>query len=211
MSKNVEVEIRGPLTEDQATALAAAVASTLPPKGTFDRYMVDFTTDEMKKTRTDVRARVTNGKVEMIVKKGDFLSGARAEFPAQCKDGEFVPLVRALVAAGFTTGVGCHRVSKRFENDQMELAIISVPGHSIFYEAEMMVKDGDETTAQSTLEEWAKEKGLRVYKGDEFHRYVDVLDAEANDVLDFSNEESWTRLNERITNQSVSSLRRMEE
>ena len=201
MSKNIEVEIRGPLSNDQAAALRLAVASAMTHKGSFDRYMINFTTDEMKKLGVDLRARVTNGKVELIVKKGDFLSGTRAEFPVLCAEGQFIPLVQALVAVGFVDGVGCHRVSDRYENTEMELAIIDVPGHSTFYEVEMMVADGDKEGAGAKLKTWAEDHHLPIFTDDQFHAYVDLLDSEANDNLDFKEGSSWAGLTNRIAGQ----------
>src|SRR3712207_6565882 len=119
----VEVEITGPL----AAADLLEVRRRLEAweyKGRFDRYLINFTTPEMRRNWIDVRARVTNGIPELIVKHGEWGSGKRVETPVLCARDQFVSLVRALVAIGLKEGVGCRRIIDRFADDRIEFSII---------------------------------------------------------------------------------------
>jgi adenylate cyclase class IV len=192
MSSALEVELRGPIPADELLRIKAMLESEGSFKGTKNRYMVHFDPERTKKDGLDVRARITNGSCELMVKKGDMGGGVRSEYPVPCADGSFVALCKALVAMGFTTGVGCHRVSDRYQIGDMEFAIIHVPGHSSFYEAELEVPEDEIDAAKTRINTWLTEHRLRVYSKEEFDGYVETLDKEANDALDFETAESWT-------------------
>lgn len=199
MSSIVEVELRGPLSEQQINTLKAFLVQNGESKGIKNRYMVHFEPEETKKDGIDVRARITNGACELMVKKGDMGSGVRTEYPASCTEGQFIPLCKALVAMGFASGVGCHRVSDRYQIDAMEFAIIHVPGHSTFYEAEFEVPENEIESAKEKLSSWLTEQNLSIFSKEEFDAYVAILDREANDQLDFQDPESWKIIEKRLT------------
>lgn len=198
MSSLLEVELRGPINSEQIASLKTVLETEGVFKDTKNRYMVHFEPKRTGKDGLDVRARITNGACELMVKKGDMGSGVRSEYPVPCADGSFVALCKALVAMEFATGVGCHRVSDRYQLGDMEFAIIAVPGHSAFYEAELEVAENDIEAAKARIRAWLMEHGLAIYSKEEFDRYVEVLDREANDRLDFSQPDSWETLQNRL-------------
>lgn len=197
-SNNVEVEITGPLTKNELDEIRSELKSW-KYEGRFDRYLINFTTEEMRKNKLDVRARITNGVPELVVKHGEWGSGKRIETLVQCEQNQFLPLVRALGAMGLIEAIGGHRVSERFTNSDMEFAIIEVPGYSYFYEAELMVNQGQEDEAMDRLQKWALDHKLDVFNKDEYLNFIDDLDKNANDVLNMLEESSWEIIKQRTS------------
>jgi adenylate cyclase class IV len=199
-TKNFEVEITGPLTNEDLVKIQEYLSSW-KYEGRFDRYLINFTTEEMRKNRLDVRARITNGVPELVVKHGEWGSGKRVETLVECKHGQFLPLVTSLSAMGLNIGVGGHRISERYTREDMEVAIIEVPGYTYFYEAELMVSQGEGDDAMNRLQEWASNYGLPVLNKEEYLRFIDDLDANANDLIDTREESSWAMIRQRISKQ----------
>src|SRR5262249_26477023 len=139
----------------------------------------------------DVRARVTNGSPELVIKHGEWGSSKRIETLVECRENQFETLVMALVALGFKQGVGCRRIIERYMDNDIELSVIHVPNYTNFYEAELLAPLGTEDTAMVRLEEWAKGLGLRVFTKAEFLQFIDDLDANANDSLRMDLDHSW--------------------
>jgi adenylate cyclase class IV len=196
--KVVEVEVTGPVTSADATRLQATF-STWQFEGRFDRYLINFTNDALRAQRIDLRARITNGQPEMVVKHGEWGSGKRVETLVHTQPGEFMELVTAVTGLGFLNAIGGRRIITRYTKDEMELSLIEVPNYSMFYEAERMVPLGSEDGVFRELEEWAQAEGLKVFSKDEYLAFIADLDANANDVLDFRSPEAWDTVRRQIS------------
>ncbi len=194
--KNIEVEIRGPLNQKQYEEITKHLKDFFVDKGRFNRYVIDFTTPELYKQNLDVRARVTNGQTELVVKVGEWGTNIRQENIVKCEN--FKSLVNILSVMVAKKGIAYHRVSERFEKDDMEIALIIVPGHSMFYEAEICTDAEGALEAEARLVEWAKSLGLEVWQKEGFLAYVDILNKEANDKIDLSAPEGWNLLEKRL-------------
>lgn len=194
MSKLVEVEITGGLTHEDVKRLTATIA----PFETVNRYLINFTTPELAKGDVDLRARITNGVPELVVKRGDWAGGKRREFITRCAPGEFESLVASIVGLGYTRGVGANRNIRRYLLDTVEFSVISVPDYSMFYEAERVVDEPLADATRAELVSWAESKNLHVFSRDEFHSFIDDLDQNANDILDLSNDAHWELVRKRI-------------
>src|SRR3990167_4265651 len=148
MSKNIEIEIRGPLTKekfDNLVCLFDARAKKITEK---DRVSIDYYTfleGGVENRHKDIRLRVTNGIPEIIVKVGEW-GGAeqRKELSAFTKEGEFDTLVEIFGTLGFCKGMLCVRKSKVYEYEGIEFALVEVPGHSYYYEAEKMAHEKED-------------------------------------------------------------------
>src|SRR5258708_34086203 len=197
----VEVEITGPLTSGESIRIREEGAAWCF-KGHFDRYMINFTTAEMRSKQLDLRARVTNGSPELVVKHGEWGSGKRIETIVQCERGQFESLVKAIVAIGFLQGIGCRRIIERFTDDEVEFSIIEVPRYTTFYEAELLAPVGEEDVAMDRLLEWARSRCLRVFTKEEFLKFIDDLDANANDLLCLDQEAAWDLIKHQTVTQT---------
>jgi len=197
MSDQTEVEITGAL-DPQQLATVHAIEASASQVVRLDRYMINFTTKELRESHVDLRARITNGSVELMIKHGEWGTGVRTESPVQCASGQFVPLVKALNGLGYVKGIGCHRIITRFMSGPIEVSLIEVPEYAWFFEAELLVASSDAEQARRQLLDWAEEHRLPVLDKDAYLRFIADLDAHANDDLDFRLQAAWETLSRRI-------------
>ena len=142
MDKNIEIEIRGPLSKKEFDNLVKFFEKKGTKTSEKDRVLIDYSTfleGGVEKRKKDIRLRVTNGIPEIIVKVGEWGgTEQRKELSAFTKPGEFDTLVEIFGELGFCKGMLCVRKSKVFEYKDIEFALVEVPGHSFYYEAEKM-------------------------------------------------------------------------
>ena len=190
MNKNIEVEVRGPLTKEKFDDLVKLFATQNIKAGEKDRILIDYSTfleGGVENRKKDIRLRVTNGVPEIIVKIGAWGGTEhRKELSAFTKPGEFDNLVQIFDALGFHKGVLCVRKSKIYEYKDIEFALVEVPGHSYYYEAEKMADE--KTDAEAVIEEIetvCQELKLEVFDKKQFFEYIDKLNKEANEIFDY--------------------------
>ena len=130
---------------------------------------------------------MTNGIPEIIVKIGEWGgSEQRKELSVLGKPGEFDTLVEIFGHLGFGKGVLAHRKSRVYEYKDVEFALVEVPNHSYYFEAEKMAHGNED--AQKITEELTKiceSLDLTVYDKKGFFEYIAILNKEANGVFEF--------------------------
>jgi predicted adenylyl cyclase CyaB len=189
--KKIEVEVRGLLTKEKYDL----INSFLQENGQFvvknDRFMVIFSDMTVLNSGTDkaddIRIRITNGCPEIIIKKGKWgATEAREEISVKVQKGEFVNLVKTMAALGYKNGMLAERKSIIYKYRDVEFSLVEVPGHSWYFEGEIMVEN------EELLEESKKKimnvcnsLDLEIFSDDDFYDYVDRLDKEANTNYDF--------------------------
>ncbi|MCK6681153.1 MAG: hypothetical protein L6R30_01890 [Thermoanaerobaculia bacterium] len=188
----VEVEVTGPLPEP--LAFADALGGIPASAKELNRYLLNFTTSEMRQRRLDVRARVTNGRPELVVKHGEWGTGVRVETAVGCEPGSFLDLARAIAGMGLSRAVGAHRRITRFLAGTVEVSMIEVPGFTWFFEVELLVPEQSVTGAMQQLQRWVSERDLVSYDKSSYLAFIARLDAEANQLYDFNDPNDWTRL-----------------
>ncbi|MBU0999129.1 hypothetical protein KKG24_02350 [Patescibacteria group bacterium] len=192
MDKNIEIEIRGPLSKEEFDNLVKFFEEKGKKTSEKDRVLIDYSTfleGGVEKRKKDIRLRVTNGIPEIIVKVGEWGgTEQRKELSVFTKPGEFDTLVEIFGELGFSKGMLCVRKSKVYEYKDIEFALVEVPGHSYYYEAEKMAsnnENGDELIKE--LENVCKELKLNIFDKKQFFEYVDKLNKEANEIFDYKN------------------------
>ncbi len=192
--KTIEVELRGPLTPEAY----ATFRQYLVEHGTLiarqDRLLLDFSTftEGVAERTLDVRVRVTNGKVEMVVKRGAFGGTSREEaslFPSD----NLASTLRFMSLLGYTKAVACDRGIERFQIGEIEIALQDVrsyasPGtiHSRFFETEIMTTPDDKDGAVETIRAFLRERGLVEFSSAEWSACVETMNKEANGVYEYS-------------------------
>jgi predicted adenylyl cyclase CyaB len=192
MDKNIEIEIRGPLSKEEFETLVKFFEEKGRKKSEKDRVLIDYSTfleGGVENRQKDIRLRVTNGIPEIIIKVGEW-GGAeqRKELSVFTKPGEFDTLVEIFGELGFGKGMLCERKSKVYEYKDVEFALVEVPGHSYYYEAEKMAnnkENGDELIKE--IENVCKELNLNIFGKKQFFEYIDKLNKEANEIFDYKN------------------------
>ncbi len=137
MTKNIEVEFSGPLSNEQAKDLISFFEEYGEKIATKHRVLIDYSTflgDGLKNRKKDIRLRITNGNPEIIVKLGDWNSSShRKELSVFTETGSFDTLVQIYAALGYTKGMLCERTTKAYNYDGIEFAIVEVSGHSFHF------------------------------------------------------------------------------
>lgn len=192
--KNIEVEIRGPLTKEQRDQLVVLFEREGKREKTKDRVLIDYSErlEEGKEREKDIRIRSTNGVPEIIVKLGGWGGAeARKELSVTTAPGSFDTLAALFAALGYSQGVLCVRRTEVFVYKGIEFALVEVPDHSFHFEAEKMADEGEDAhLLLAEIETVCASLGLSVYSKEEFFAYVQVLNKEANEefVFDPKNE-----------------------
>ena len=192
MDKNIEIEIRGPLSKEEFDNLVKLFEDKGKKVMEKERIMIDYSTflkGGVRNRKKDIRLRVTNGIPEIIVKIGRW-GGAeqRKELSVLAKQGEFDTLVEIFGEIGFIKGILGVRKSKVYLYKEIEFALVEVPGHSYYYEAEKMAHNkekADKILAEMT--EICGDLGLNVFNKKQFFNYVEKLNEEANEIFDYKN------------------------
>lgn len=193
MTKNIEVEVRGPINRTEALKLEKKLKSKGEHKGLKHRVLIDYSTFLPKQgiaNRTkDIRLRVTNGVPEIIVKVGKWGADEnRKEISVLSRPGEFDKLVQIFAIIGLTKGVLCVRKSRIYVYKGVEFSIVEVPGHSYYFEAEKLISNKESSaTARHHIESVCQELNLRLFDKESFFRYIEKLNKEANEKFDFKN------------------------
>lgn len=191
MSKNIEVEVSGPLSKEKQFELTEFFSKNGKKVNVKHRVLIDYSTflgDGLKNREKDIRLRITNGRPEIIVKLGLWNSSShRKELSVMTEEGSFDRLVQIYAALGYEKGMLCERTTQVYEYDGIEFALIEVPGHSFHYEAEIMSDDGDIESAEQHIKDVCTQIGLKIFSEDEYVQYIEILNKEANEIFDFKN------------------------
>ncbi len=192
MEKNIEIEIRGPLLKEEFDNLVKFFENEGKKTSEKNRVLIDYSTfleGGVENRKKDIRLRVTNGIPEIIVKVGEWGgTEQRKELSAFTKSGEFDTLVEIFGELGFGKGMLCVRKSKVYEYKDIEFALVEVPGHSYYYEAEKMAnKKEDSAELIKEIENVCKELGLNIFDKKQFFAYIDKLNKESNEIFDYKN------------------------
>ena len=191
MSKDIEVEISGPLSKEKNTELMDFFDKNGKKTNVKHRVLIDYSTflgDGLKNRKQDIRLRITNGKPEIIVKLGDWnSSNHRKELSVFTEAGSFDRLVQIYAALGYEKGMLCERTTQVYEYKGIEFALVEVPNHSFHYEAEIMSTEDDIDQAKKHIEDVCEELGLEIFTDQGYMDYIETLNKEANEVFEYKN------------------------
>lgn len=195
MGKVTEIEMRGPIDKAELETLRNELNERATLKEVKNRVLIDYTTlitDQTIENRTtDIRIRNTNGKSEIIVKTGKWGgSDVRDEFKVSTTD-SFDSLVQVMRLLGYTKGVLCVRNSEVYQMGEVEIALVEVPGHSHYFEAE--IETDVECNADALAEKVSdvvSDLGLQTFSDEDFYAYIKELNENANTVFDTKDEPS---------------------
>lgn len=192
MKNDIEVEVRGLLNTDEYQK----AKTVLGDKGIFkeikERVLIDYSTflpgEGVRDRSKDIRIRVTNGIPEITVKLGSWGgSESRKELSFKGAEGEFETLVEIFGNLGFTKGILAKRRTEVFDYKGVEFALVEVPNHSYYFEAEKMAHDtSDFVVVEQEIRDVCKELGLTIIDKEGFFQYIEKLNRESNGIFEFS-------------------------
>ena len=194
MAKNIEVEIRGLITNEQYYDLGKFLSENGKFLHAKERVAICYPDPEtgslVEECKTDIRVRTTNGIPEIIIKQGEWGNSneSRRELSLIGQKGEFDKMVIMLSALGHKKGVLVIRKGAVYEYKGIEFSLVEVPSHSYYFEAEIMVENkAEQEAAIKKISEVCEELGLKQLSQEDFFAYINRLNAEANEIFDFEN------------------------
>ncbi len=191
MKKDIEVEVRGLLTKEQYENLNKILQEKSKLKEEKYRILLDYSTflpNEGIENRTkDIRVRVTNGIPEIVVKLGAWGgSESRKELSFKGQKGSFDSLVEIFGQLGFEKAMLCERRTKAYDYKGIEFALVEVPNHSYYFEAEKMAhSENDFEQIEQEIRQVCEEFGLSILTKSEFFQYIEKINKEANEIFNF--------------------------
>ena len=186
MSNNIELELRAEVTFNQLEKLFTDLNKKTKSLSYTKRLSVMFL-GVINQVNFDIRVRISsNGKTEIVVKKGDFHSYDRIENSQEITKGQFIGVVKIFSLFNFKSKI-TERENFEF-NLGNDITLVLVKAGSITYvEIEKMsnVKNLDQN--KSELLSIIKNFGLKLIKNDkEFNELCDRLTKCSDWVFDGS-------------------------
>lgn len=186
-TKDIEVEIRGPLTKDEFNKLDTFLQKEGVFKQKKERILIDYSSGMENRTK-DIRIRETNGVPEIVLKLGSWGgTESREEISIKTESGKFESLVKVFGELGYEKGVLCIRNSMVYDFKGIEFALVEVPNHSFFFEAEILATPETALDAENEIKKICEELNLKIFSKDDFFEYVNTLNREANVNFDYKN------------------------
>lgn len=190
----IEIEQRGILSKE----LYESLHKFLIKHGEFieskNRILLDYSTfiagEGIEERTRDIRLRATNGVPEIITKVGKWGGNeSRREISIKTAPGTFDALVENYAVIGLRKAVLCIRNTEVFTYNGVEFALVEVPGHSYYFEAEITSEaEGAADEAHEQIDAILEELHLTPFSEQEFYEYIATLNKEANEVFEYDPE-----------------------
>jgi predicted adenylyl cyclase CyaB len=190
--KNIEVEIRGPLSKKQHDDLVKQFKLegefVIDKNRTAICYPDPKTGSLVEDCNIDVRVRNTNGIPELIVKHGKWgsIDESRREYSLIGEKGKFHEMIEMLAVMGFDHGMAIVRLGKIYNYKNVEFSIVEVPNHSYYFEAEIMTEIENKDKALDEIKKICAELNLEFFDEKGFYKYINKLNKESNKEFKFS-------------------------
>ena len=191
--KHIEVELRGPLDNTTHRTLEEYLIKNGEKINTQKRIFFDLSQTIGINNRTlDVRVKITNGHIQIVIKKSNPGDVAREEAEVSVAENNLPQALHTLALLGYPKGVYGDRRITRYKVTDVEFAIQDVINisdgklHSRFYEAEIMADPNEQKEAEENLRKILKDLGLSVFDKEGWNEYEKKMNAEANGWYDFA-------------------------
>lgn len=200
MENNIEVEVRVLLDEKARHSLESFLAEKAQKKSEKERVFIDYSTflEGIGERKMDIRTRVTNGEVELIVKTGSFGSGSRMETSLFVAGNDFKNALRFMGALGYKKGVLGVRKIYAYQYEEIEIAlqeVVACEGAVIkekvwgaFAEFEIMTHETGKEKALEKIHTFISSLRLTAFADEQWFAFVKKMNQEANGVFDFDSD-----------------------
>lgn len=127
----------------------------------------------------DLKVRITNGKGEVVIKYGNWLTGeTREEYQIALMLEDLPELLKMLSILGKSWGTAVYSETSVFMYKGVEVSLVYVPNNIYYWELEISVRDKPKTIkAEAKVDKMIKQFGLRVIGSVGMENFVNVLNA----------------------------------
>jgi len=192
VKKEFLVEVRGPLGDEEFALLAKQLAARGSFIGDFDRFLVDCASCRDSSQEFDLRVRVTNGEPELVISvcheksRSQAPVTARREISVKLQPKQMDEMIHFLTLVGYERGYLCERRIQAFAFRGIDFLLVSVPGHSKFFEArKLALNDKEIPSARKQIGAVLEELGLREFSEKEYYSYVEELRRNVDGFFNF--------------------------
>ncbi len=184
MTKNIEVEVRGPLTKKGFQKLKKYLSKNgkfITRKSRLSlmyfRTKIPKNVTAIKNDPVDLRLRITNGVATMVMKYGQWSgSDIRKEFEFIINQKQFGEAIEFLGALGWMKTVAYATNAFIYQWRKIEFAVVEIKNYGYVYEAEILVKNKkDIILASKKIKNVCSQLGLREYQSGEFEKQCNQI------------------------------------
>ncbi|MFA5261936.1 MAG: hypothetical protein WC450_11975 [Candidatus Omnitrophota bacterium] len=177
-----EIELRGSMTKAERDKLESFLIKNGRLVKEYKRTHWMFGLSHNKKI--DLRIKETNQNYEFSLKVGKLGKASRREisipFPKEKAD-EALEFLKYL---GKTKGLIAKRNATIYQYEEIEWALVEVPKHSYYFEAEKIVSNEEAgAEAKKEISKIVKSLGLKLFNGSEYIEYLKRLDTQSNKLF----------------------------
>lgn len=194
MDKKIELELRAEIPAKNKELFQANLGEMGVLHSHTKRLSVMYFGDIGTK-KLDIRARVTNGKCEVVIKSGLFGAHDRIEIAQKINPEEFLGMVKIFAQFDFTMEVGERETFNYTLPDNIIVSLVSA-GPISYIELEKMSSKVDLEKNNQLLKQWADRLGLQLLKSEEEFNILCKRLAEKVDWPFHGTNGEYIRLNE---------------
>jgi uncharacterized protein YjbK len=200
MPKNIELELRAIIKEEDFSEILKKLKSRGKLVSKTNRLTVAFY-GMCEKNNFAISVRITDGKSEVVIKKGDFHAHNRTEYSQKITNNKFIKMTRIFSQLDFYGKVFDRTTyNYRFPNSIM-VSLVTVSDYS-YIEIEKMTNKKNEKKVRLELTEIADELGLKIIDTKKaYYDYCNML-TEKVDWRFFGTKKDFAKL-ERILKQKT--------
>ncbi len=179
MPKNIELEIRAIIKKEDFENIFKKLKKMGKLVSAPNRLSVMFY-GLCDKNNIDVKVRITDGKSEVVIKKGDFHSHNRTEYSQAIANSEFLNMVRIFSQFGFGAKVFERLTYNIRLPGKIMLSLVKAGDYS-YLEIEKMTDKKNQDADKIILENIAKDLGVAII-GDKrsYYDFFNMLTAEVD-------------------------------
>jgi adenylate cyclase class IV len=191
MIADFEIELRGRLSKEKYQSMKKFLTENGELREEKLRTFYDYSTfipgEGLRGRTRDFRVRETNGQPEVILKLGAWQgSDQREELSVLTAKGSTETLLKIFGEMGFTKAMKGTRRTLAYDYKNIEIALVEVPDHSYYFEAEIIApSDSNHDEVHARIKKELDELGLEPFSEEGFHEYIDLLNAESNEVYEY--------------------------
>lgn len=198
MPKNIELEIRAIVEKKDFGEILKKLKSLGKLASKTNRLTVAFY-GTCEKKNFAISVRITDGKSEVVIKKGDFHTHNRTEYSRKIPNGRFIEMVRILSQLDFY-GKVFERTTYNYQfPGSITVSLVTVSDYS-YIEIEKMTDKKNEKKVRLELAGIAGELGLKtIDTKKEYYDYCNML-TEKVDWRFFGTKKDFAKLEKQLRN-----------
>ena len=197
MTENIELELRAKISKEQKESVKTFLKDHGKMISDTHRLSVMFF-GNVNNVETDIRIRVTNGKAEVVIKRGDYHSHNRTEVSQEIAKNDIVGMTRLFSQLDIEDVKVGERETENYDLGDGVVASLVTAGDISYIELERLTSKENEIEHQHKLEQIAKAMDLSLIKNrEEFLTLCDELNAKDDWVFKGSAKD-YEKLSEKL-------------